>query len=400
MWTRRDEIVESVTVRVFAVSDPREVGAPEYVLGLREAVAAAVEYGIAALDGETHQVVPGVLVEQARAAARNGVSLDTVLRRYLAGYTLLNDHLVREAERDRDGNEHDLRQALRGQSAQLDGLLAVVADAYMAEVADRHTTTERRRADRVRDLLDGGLVDAADLDYELNGWHLGLVACGPSAPTLIRELALKLDRRLLVVLPGGDNSWAWIGGRHPISAEDLCDSAAALLKESDSIKIAVGQPAQGVEGLRLTHRQARAAFPLIGHAQGRLVSYCDVSLVAAAWGDDVLARSLSQTFLAPLAAERDGGASLLKTLQAYYATARNAASTASKLGVSRQTVNNRLRTIEYNIGRPLDTCGPETQTALRLWELGHPTALTIISQNDQNGRLVSHIASKPTARNG
>jgi hypothetical protein len=380
-------MVQALVARVCAISDPREAGA-EYALGLREAVSAAVDYGLATFDGEAG-AVPGVLVEQARSAARNGVSLDTVLRRYLAGYTLLNDYVLGEAGRDGRNDDHGLRAALRAQSVQLDRLLAVVTDAYTSEVADRHATVERRSAERVRRLLDGDLIDASELNYALEGWHLGLVAAGPFAARAIRDLAAVLDRRLLLALPGGEIVWAWLGGRQPLSADEVRESSIPLLNQ-DGVCIAIGQPAEGVGGLRLTHRQASAAFPLVARANDSLVSYSDVALVAAAWADDVLSWSLSQMYLAPLATERDGGASLLKTLQAYYSTARNAASAASRLGVTRQTVNSRLRTIEDHIGRSLDACASEVETALRLWELGHPTALATISLNDQKGS--SHLS--------
>jgi PucR C-terminal helix-turn-helix domain/GGDEF-like domain len=385
----RDEIAESLIARVCAISDPREAG-PEYVVGLREAVAAALDYGLAAIAGRAPTgPVPVVLVEQARAAARNGVSLDTVLRRYLAGYTLLCDHLLSEAERDGGAKDHDLRRALRAQSAQLDRLLAVVTQAYMAEVADRHGTTDRRRAEMVRQLLDGDLVDVSDLGYELDGWHLGVVAAGPSAPKAIRELAALLERSLLLALPGGETAWAWLGGRHPISAKDIRESSIPSLDRGHSITMAIGEVGEGLDGLRLTHRQAKAAFPIARRAKGGLLRYSDVAIVASAWEDDILSKSLTEMFLAPLASERDGGGSLLKTLQAYFAAGRNAASAASALGLSRQTVNSRLRAIEEKIGRPLDGCGAELETALRLWELGHPTALAW-SRGDEGQARLSH----------
>jgi hypothetical protein len=40
-----------------------------------------------------------ILLVQARLAARSDVSLDIVLRRYFAGYSLLGDFLVGEADR-------------------------------------------------------------------------------------------------------------------------------------------------------------------------------------------------------------------------------------------------------------------------------------------------------------
>lgn len=396
---RRDEIAQSLIARVWAVSDPHQTGGPDYGLGLREAVFAALDYGLATIAHHPQtEPVPAILVEQARAAARNGVGLDTVLRRYLAGHTLLCDHLVLEAERAPGVDDRELRRALHAQGAQLDRLLAAVTDAYTAEVADRQQTSEGRRAEQVRRLLDGDLVDPVELDYPLNGWHLAVVASGPCAPSAVRELAALLGRRSLVVLAGGETVWAWLGGRHSLSVDNVRIRGVSLLERFDGVAIAFGHPAEGVDGLRVTHRQARAAFAIATQAKGRVVDYADVALVAAAWQDEILARSLSELFLAPLASERDGGASLLKTLQAYYATGRNAASAASRLGITRQTVKSRLRTIEDHIGRSLDACGPEAQIALRLWELGHPTALTTISQYDQKRDSVCHIADESVAR--
>jgi len=372
---RRDEIAQSLMARVGAVSDPRAAEGTDYALGLRKAVSTALDYGLAVLSGRAQaEAIPAALLEQARTAARSGVNLDTVLRRYLAGYTLFCDQLLLEAERDANSKDPDLRQALRSQSSQLDRLLSAVTETYVAEVANRHSTVERRRAERVRRLLDGHIVDTSDFGYDLEGWHLGVVARGPFAPGAIRELATLLDRRPLLALPGGEVAWGWLGGRHPVNLRDLSAASIPSL-DGHSINLAIGEPAEGVDGLRLTHRQAKAVFPVAIRARRRIVRYSDFAIVASAWEDDTLSRSLGKVFLTPLTAERGGGWSLLETLQAYFAAGRNAASAASGLGVSRQTVNSRLRLIEEKIGRPLDTCGPELETAMRLWELGHPALL-------------------------
>ncbi|MBA3865218.1 MAG: helix-turn-helix domain-containing protein [Solirubrobacterales bacterium] len=55
-----------------------------------------------------------------------------------------------------------------------------------------------------------------------------------------------------------------------------------------------------------------------------------------------------------------------KTLRAYFAANRNGASAAAALGVSRQTVKNRLRAAEELIGRGLTECAADLETALRL----------------------------------
>lgn len=82
--------------------------------------------------------------------------------------------------------------------------------------------------------------------------------------------------------------------------------------------------------------------------------------------DDLLIRSLSQIYLAPLADESDGGATLRETLRAYFAANRNVSSTAAKLRVSRKTINKRLAQVGKLIGRRLDSCGPELEAALRV----------------------------------
>ena len=74
------------------------------------------------------------MLEQARLAARTGVGLDTVLRRYVAGYALLEDFIVREAER-----VWLPVRGLRDVNAQISGLvdrlITEVSRAYGEELA-------------------------------------------------------------------------------------------------------------------------------------------------------------------------------------------------------------------------------------------------------------------------
>ena len=80
--------------------------------------------------------------------------------------------------------------------------------------------------------------------------------------------------------------------------------------------------------------------------------------------DDVLRASVQELFLSPLR-KRDRGV-LLGTLRAYFAADRNTSSAAAALGVSRQAVAKRLRTIEERLGRPLSDRGLELEAVLRL----------------------------------
>jgi hypothetical protein len=134
--TRHDEIVGTIFARVRDGSlGTAGVDSVEYVAGLRAAVAAAVECGIRGIElGEDGLLIPATALEQARRAARIGVRLDTVLRRYVLGYTLLEQFVVEEAERGEDSSSlahrGALRDALRAQALVLDRLLAAITSEY------------------------------------------------------------------------------------------------------------------------------------------------------------------------------------------------------------------------------------------------------------------------------
>ena len=89
--------------------------------------------------------------------------------------------------------------------------------------------------------------------------------------------------------------------------------------------------------------------------------------------EDTLAASLRSLYLEPLEAERDGGATLKETLRAYFRAERNVSSAAGALGVNRNTIASRLRTVEERLGRSLATCGADLEVALDLAELDVPS---------------------------
>src|SRR6185295_12893642 len=111
---RRGEIERAVITRVYAIADPKEAADPTYAEGLRTAVGAAIDYGQAVVDRSQARSpqVPAALLTQARIAARNGVTLDTVLRRYFAGYTIFGDFLVEEAHGDERVSTTELKLIL------------------------------------------------------------------------------------------------------------------------------------------------------------------------------------------------------------------------------------------------------------------------------------------------
>jgi len=363
---RRGEIEEAVLARAGVVDDPARVFDPEYALGLRRTVRAVVELAIAVLeDGlEPAVVIPVEPIAQAHRAARNGVPLGTVLRRYAGGYVLLCDYLLREAG---DAPAHEVRQALRAVGMVLERINNAVVDAYGQELDRRDGSTERRRIEQVKRLLDGESGDTAELLYDLDLWHLAVVATGPKAADVVRELFAAANRRLLMVRPERGEVWAWAGGQDRLAAEELAQLARrARHRLTGDVTVAIGEPGRGISGWRLTHRQAKLALSVALRSGDFLVTYPDVALLASVLMDNVLQESLRQAYLAPLEDERDGGVALRETLRAYLEAGKNVSSAAAALGVSRQTVKRRVSLAEERIGHPVSERAVEIETALRL----------------------------------
>ena len=363
---RREEIEAAALTRVRAISDPAEVSDPAYAEGLRAAVCAAVDYGIQTTGREgPDPPIPVPLLAQARMAARVGIPLDTVLRRYFAGYSLLGYFILEEASHAGLTDGDELKRLLGAHAGLFDRLLAAVGEEHGREsqALALATGADRRSAERIERLLAGELLDTAEIRYELGGWHLALAAEGQGAQRGVRELAARLDCQLLS-LPREDGVlWAWLGARRRL--EPAVARASCSLLSAECL-VGFGEPGESFAGWRRTHRQALAALGVARQGPERLVRYAEAALLASALQDDLLADSLRHLYLDPLHAGRDDGRSLRHTLRTYLAHDRNSASTAAALGVSRQTINSRLRLAEERIGRPLGACAGELEVALRL----------------------------------
>jgi PucR C-terminal helix-turn-helix domain/GGDEF-like domain len=369
--SRQPEIERAVLTRVHAIAESAGGDDPAYSDGLRSAVSAALDYGLAALDANADRVppVPVSLLAQARLAARNKVSLDTVLRRYFAGYALLGDFLVEEAERD-SIDDHELRPLLRTQAAVLDRLLKAVGEEYARDAEKSLGNAEQRRAERVKKLLDGEPFDAGELEWDFEAFQVAVVASDAAASQVLRSCAATRERRLLLVHGDGDTLWAWLGAGQPSELGGLAGSLRA--SRPIGCALGVGEPAQGLAGWRLSHRQAAAALTIARRGSERVVRYAEAAVLASALRDSLLTTSLQQLYLGPLEAERDGGRAARETLRAYFGTERNISSTAAVLGVNRHTVAGRLRAIEERLGSSLDACGADLEVALKLEDLSGP----------------------------
>lgn len=356
--------VERSVIAEYVERDPGLGADPECFASVREAVRAAVALAVRLVErgASWEPELPPPLGAAARSLARNDFEVESVMR----GAYAVPNHVLRFLCGEFSGYTQDVLDHL----FTLTGPVERLFNDFMAEYDDELQRLDRSPALRVAELVErilaGEPAEQSSLGYELRGWHLGLIAVGPRPELAARALAERLGRRLLAVPREADRAWVWLGGEEPLPMARLEEVVA-----SDAfapLGLAAGEPREGCDGWRLTHREAELALGVMRSAPQRLVRCADVLLPAAVLGDDELHGFVSETYLAPLRRARDADL-LAQTLRAYFTHAGNAASTAAALGVDRHTVQRRLRRIERILGRSLGSCRTELDVALRVEQL-------------------------------
>jgi len=304
---------------------------------------------------------PPAVAAQARHLARNGVPLDTAMRGYYAITSLCFEFATSEID---DLPEDTLPYLVSIQSQHGDYLMSAVSAAYEDELARlNRSPSTRRLEERLQRLLASEPAETSGLDYDFELWHLGMVAVGGDVELVAKRLAERLGCQLLFLPRGAETAWVWLGAGRAIPFAEL----ERLVTADEDAAFATGEPRRGLDGWRLTHREAQAALEVLRRKPQRVVRCSDVVLLATAIRDEEMSAFLVDAYLRPLDSGRDG-AVLRATLRTYFASGGNAASAAASLGVDRHTVQRRLRKVEEAIGRTLDTCRAELEVALRVEE--------------------------------
>jgi hypothetical protein len=254
--------------------------------------------------------------------------------------------------------------------ALVERLVASIADEQARDLDGEGRSPERRRAERVRRLLDGVPVDVGEFGYELDAWHVGVIATGTNAEKAVRGLAAALGRELLLVVRELE-VWAWLGAQRKPKMSDVERVLSA--PGFAGVSLAVGEAARAVQGWRLTHREAQAALLVAQHRGGRegitLTRYLDVALEAAALQDEALADSLIERYLLPLDDMGIGGQAARRTLRALFDTEYNVSSAAHPLKAHRSSVHRWREEIERRLGYRLHEHQAEIEVALRIEDL-------------------------------
>lgn len=313
--------------------------------------------------------LPPAVLSQIRYAARRGTSLESFLRIFsVVGTVVLG--FVAERFDELEIGQDVLRYAMRWHGWNYEPIMNAFASEYAAEVERLEGLPSRRLAESVEGLLAGGSGEHTDLGYRLDAVHIGVIAAGERAELECRRMAESLGCDLLL-LPRAEDAeeieevvWAWFGSRRRIEFERL----ERQVDGKRFLFLAAGEPRDGIDGWRLTHREAQAALAVALLEPARLTRYSDVALVAHAVRDEAMAKSLLDRYLKPLNRHRDAE-QLRRTVGVYLDLDCNAASTASALGVNRHTVQRRLRRVEEAVGEPLSARRAELDVALRVERL-------------------------------
>ncbi len=365
---RSAEIEAAIFARLSVLAEAGDDRSLEYTAEVRHAVPEFLDYCLRAIeqgDERSQGPIPSTAVAEARRAAHKGISLDTLLRRHAAADRVLAVFVIDEAE---DLLRLERREVQRVQGVPVDHLMASVAFEYEEELGRMRRSPNQRLGERVRRLLAGELEVDPDLPYAFDAWHLGMIVRDAAAVGGFRAIAKALDCQLLVAPDGEDGAWLWLGRRRRLAMSEIEELTSSTLPEGASL--ALGESRHGLDGWRLTHREAQAASEAMIYRSGSVTRCRDVVLIAAVMRDDALAASLIETYLTPLDGGRgERGVDLRRTLREYLAAGQNASTAAAALSVNRHTVQRRLRTVEDRLGQRIEQCHAELQVALRVEEI-------------------------------
>jgi PucR C-terminal helix-turn-helix domain len=272
--------------------------------------------------------------------------------------------LVEERVADPDRRRELLERGSRFMFDYVERVGQLIEEEYDRERERIGRSAGERRVKLVRELLAGEEVDSSDVDWPLEHHHVGILAWADGGDDAIRELATAIRRPALVIETGVEASWfGWASSARSLNRREERTIAGFRPRRG---RLAVGLEALGADGFRLTHRQARRAGWVAWYTDSPVTRFEDVALEALAIEDAESARATAACVLRGFDDESVRSRRLRSTLLAYFESNHNAAATAAAIGVHQQTVANRIRAVEAELGAAVSSRRAELELALRL----------------------------------
>src|SRR5246127_5018528 len=332
---------------------------------------------------------PTTALEYARRLAQQGMPVNALVRAYRLGSRRENELVFAELR------VIDIPEPMRvGVIEAITGTLFEYIDWMSQQVVAVYEDERERwlenqnslRALRVREILAANKtidVDAAttSIRYPLRWHHLGLVMwypdAGPEGDQLgrlqrfLRELGEAAGAAAGPLFAAADRScgWGWLPYRSAVA--DAADKVRQFtLARPDSPSVAIGTLANGVQGFRQSHQEAKTARSVAVIAKRpapTVIAATDPGLsVVARLGDDVAGiREWVAAVLGDLAGDNENDARLRETLRMYLAC-------GSSYKVAAEELNMHFNSVKYRVGRAVARRGREIGADRLRVELAFP----------------------------
>ena len=375
MWlrARSADIAEQIDTSLPSLGDNPEVYSDtDYKNSLFAAITATVHYSLDAIErGREWGPIPPALAEHARRAARLGMGLGALIRRYLSGHdrfmAFIHDEIALGGFTD---HEILLELLTSDIGALAEHVITSIEREYEQEREHVASSPELHRARLVQRLLieNVNAADFGELDYEVDCcWHLGVIALGDNGETALHRLQSASRRRILSIQGDDGAVWAWLGSKEKLSVSEF--ERLLSVNGCTGASYAVGEPRHGLAGWRQTHHEAKFAV-LIARNESRGVTRCaDALPVIGAVQSKAIIEMYEKTYILPLNELYKRGYPARKSLLAYFKYGRSASAAARATKMTARTVQNHLNDARGVLGPPLNMTGLEI--ALRLEELGY-----------------------------
>ncbi|MEW2479040.1 PucR family transcriptional regulator [Mycobacterium sp. NPDC049093] len=247
-------------------------------------------------------------------------------------------------------------------SAFVDATLAGIAAEIDLERDDLTRGTHAERRETVALLLEGAPIPRqraeARLGHALTGTHTAAVIWSedPASDLSGLDRAAEAfgqdcgDPRPLSVLASTATRWVWAAGGADIQHDFQALTSAAA--ELAGIRIAIGPPADGLDGFRRSHFDAITTQQMMArlHSTQQIARFADVELVALATADPDRAAEFVSRNLGDL---ETADPELLETVRVFVNEQCNASRAAARLYLHRNTLLRRLVRADDLLPRPL-----------------------------------------------
>jgi DNA-binding PucR family transcriptional regulator len=301
-------------------------------------------------------------LDVARDLVRRGLD-KAALDGYRTGQSAALHHWIQigfEVTQDPVELQEFLTVSVASVGAFIDATMAALAEHMDAERDELTRGSQAERRDMVSLILAGAPVPRtraeALLAHRLDGDHTASLVWTPDYDSDLGMLERAAEalmrasgaRQRLTVVAGATTLWVWL----PAAVLPDPGELGEALSRTPEVRIAIGTPANGIEGFRRSHQDAVEARRLVARlgTPTRVITFEDVRLVSLLTQDPVRAQEFVNQVLGDLAAAPP---ELHETVRTYLRLMGNATATASALFTHRNTVIRRITTAERLLPRPL-----------------------------------------------